>query len=765
MGACLQVREALASKVSKERVGTELEGMFKGPDPVRAVADIQRLRLFPVVFAAPQLLRGALGDDYGAPCATLLAEAAALIETLHAEEPMAVDERRLALLAAMLLPLRACETTRDGSKPTMLTHHIVLESIKWKRKDAEAVSALHAAAAELLHDLSGGLTGAGENLRVQLGRVLRRLGKLGLVRPGIVLAPLLTHPEAAPLGVDPAVAHADSAEARSASPEALRSPSSADEGRAARLETCRLLEAAMEAFGLSECWNSKPLLTGKEVMGLLGLKGKEVGEAMEHVTDWQLAHPSETAAECREWLAAKDVTAIKWPHSYCQGWEQLMRDALPGRHHLLERHHSADYITPEPANKTYISVYSALHDPQAGEVRVFSEVHPREACTAAATCRLQGTGVDVSVAARVDMPFSALLEKDIPEPLECFHTCLLPTGSESAQLASVTVLSKTSRVVLSQRVERIEVLGAHKKSVGICTAPVFTDVPQYLDWVDHHRALGVEGFHLYAVIMDLSRARDALGRGRPGHKKRLTVQQSHRVRWHTRHVTDYDLPSHYFGQAMLTNDCLYRHRQTYEFLLFLDRDEFLHFVDTPPRAVNLAWEFHSRLSGTNRTSLAFMSAVYRVHCLVAYVPDLAERPVHRGADAEVEPQFAEPYQVYKGYSIWQTDARKPNFSNCTSVETLAGNVPASGRQCHSKSVVRPLTVDFMGTHSVVQPRASYSWSPMAFHTDQAFLKHLRCMADRHGWMADESASLCERGLPGDSSVLAGDEVEVCPGDP
>ncbi len=34
-------------------------------------------------------------------------------------------------------------------------------------------------------------------------------------------------------------------------------------------------------------------------------------------------------------------------------------------------------------------------------------------------------------------------------------------------------------------------------------------------------------------------------------------------------------------------------------------------------------------------------------------------------------------------------------------------------------------------------------------------------------MADESASLCERGLPdhGDSSVLARDEVEVCPGDP
>lgn len=35
-----------------------------------------------------------------------------------------------------------------------------------------------------LQDLRGGLAGAGEEVKVQLGRMLRRLGKLGLVRPG-----------------------------------------------------------------------------------------------------------------------------------------------------------------------------------------------------------------------------------------------------------------------------------------------------------------------------------------------------------------------------------------------------------------------------------------------------------------------------------------------------------------------------------------------------------------------------------------------------
>lgn len=78
-----------------------------------------------------------------------------------------------------------------------------------------------------------------------------------------------------------------------------------------------------------------------------------------------------------------------------------------------------------------------------------------------------------------------------------------------------------------------------------------------------------------------------------------------------------------------------RHRQMYEYLIFLDRDEFLHFVDTPPTGVNLAWEFHSRLADTTYTSLAFMTAVYRVRCLVESVHDLAEQSVHEGADSGV----------------------------------------------------------------------------------------------------------------------------------
>jgi hypothetical protein len=57
---------------------------------------------------------------------------------------------RLCLLAALLLPLAGCSCQGGKKKQAAASAHIVLESIKWKRKDAEAVAALHAAAPGLL---------------------------------------------------------------------------------------------------------------------------------------------------------------------------------------------------------------------------------------------------------------------------------------------------------------------------------------------------------------------------------------------------------------------------------------------------------------------------------------------------------------------------------------------------------------------------------------------------------------------------------------
>lgn len=61
---------------------------------------------------------------------------------------MSSDERKLCLLASLLLPLRLAKVHDPKEKP--LAQQIVREGLKWKAKDGEVVAALHADAPRLL---------------------------------------------------------------------------------------------------------------------------------------------------------------------------------------------------------------------------------------------------------------------------------------------------------------------------------------------------------------------------------------------------------------------------------------------------------------------------------------------------------------------------------------------------------------------------------------------------------------------------------------
>jgi hypothetical protein len=47
------------------------------------------------------------------------------------------------------------------------------------------------------------------------------------------------------------------------------------------------------------CWQWKPHLDGKVLQDEFGLKGRDVGDAIVRVVEWQLLHPRGTALECR----------------------------------------------------------------------------------------------------------------------------------------------------------------------------------------------------------------------------------------------------------------------------------------------------------------------------------------------------------------------------------------------------------------------------------------------------------------------------------
>eukprot|EP00166_Cyanidium_caldarium_P006001 ctg_769.g384 len=104
-----EVHAALAAKVSRERVGAEVEGMFRGPRPERAVRWMSDMGLFPVVFSLPP----DCARDYAADMSR---QAAARLECLRAA---ACGVRALPITAAAVAVSQRQEATtaRGGIRP------------------------------------------------------------------------------------------------------------------------------------------------------------------------------------------------------------------------------------------------------------------------------------------------------------------------------------------------------------------------------------------------------------------------------------------------------------------------------------------------------------------------------------------------------------------------------------------------------------------------------------------------------------------------
>lgn len=106
----------------------------------------------------------------------------------------------------------------------------------------------------------------------------------------------------------------------------------------------------------------------------------------------------------------------------------------------------------------------------------------------------------------------------------------------------------------------------------------------YADWVQYYADLGVEGIHMYAVVADFILSPNGGGYMHvPGNYKALSIENHRLLRWKIFHPSPWSL--HYYGQWLIYNDCAFRWRHYYEYLLFVDRDEFLHFVGKKPHEV------------------------------------------------------------------------------------------------------------------------------------------------------------------------------------
>ncbi|EFJ21948.1 hypothetical protein SELMODRAFT_151539 [Selaginella moellendorffii] len=301
-----EVRDALERKISRERIGHEVELMLLGNDPTQAMELLLDLKLFRSVFTPPAPL---LVDGWERLCVQHIHAAWDVLQLVNVK--LTAEHKLKFLLAALLFPLQ--DSTYEGKKRKKFpsTSFIIRESLKLKNADADGVVDLHRSARKfdrledvLLSDAAEVITAhAAANTREEVQRL----------EAGDAFAWVCSS-----CAEDRIFVGLELMEIKELWRAALVLSSLNDllENQAwdaqEKAKVCTSVMDFISKQGLDESWNTKPLLDGKEIMAEFQLKG---GPAVKHLKDlsiqWQLAHPTGTAGECREWLKLEHAKGNK----------------------------------------------------------------------------------------------------------------------------------------------------------------------------------------------------------------------------------------------------------------------------------------------------------------------------------------------------------------------------------------------------------------------------------------------------------------------
>lgn len=111
------VKAAIAEKISRERIGHEVDLMVSGNEPVKAMTYISELQLFCAVFTLPPELEPSIPDGCDRLCVAYVDYAWRLLQMIG--HSFTVDLQRLCLYAAFFLPFR--ETVYKDRKGRKMT--------------------------------------------------------------------------------------------------------------------------------------------------------------------------------------------------------------------------------------------------------------------------------------------------------------------------------------------------------------------------------------------------------------------------------------------------------------------------------------------------------------------------------------------------------------------------------------------------------------------------------------------------------------------
>ncbi|KAL2893572.1 putative CCA tRNA nucleotidyltransferase 2 [Bienertia sinuspersici] len=302
-----EVRAAIAEKISRERIGHEVDLMIGGNQPVKAVTYICDLQLFWVVFSLPPNVEPSPAEACDRLCLAFMDTTWRLIQKLEALI-LNDEQRRLCLYAALFLPLRSMVYKDTKKRKIQAVDFIFRNSLKLKSKDSETVINVHRATQKFIPLISH-ITSEKDvqHCEAHCGKILIDVPEASKLR---ILAGLLLREikEFWPVALLLSTILYPGDGLHESAVEDMKLEKSE--------ELFKLVKNVVVKLELENIWETKPLVNGKDIMGTLNLKaGPSVKEWQQKVIEWQLAHPTGTADECQEWLREAGAKRAKMDDS------------------------------------------------------------------------------------------------------------------------------------------------------------------------------------------------------------------------------------------------------------------------------------------------------------------------------------------------------------------------------------------------------------------------------------------------------------------
>uniref|UniRef100_A0ACD5TQX8 Uncharacterized protein n=1 Tax=Avena sativa TaxID=4498 RepID=A0ACD5TQX8_AVESA len=292
------VKSALRGKISRERIGKEVNCMISGKDPVNAMCYICDLGLFYIVFEFPEKPDPTVLDNHDGLCVLHIKTAWNLAQLIGCSVfrggSDSESQRRLFLYSALLYPVRNMVYMIEIFKkdPPKIVTYIIKNSLKLEDRHAAKIIDVHTASEKfveliLVLESNENLKNVREKLNDEYLEVPADMVKRVLA--GLVLCEIKEHWRVALL-----ISTLSYPQIGSFSQDELHR----------RKEKYVRVERFITDLGLEGVLGKmkKPLIDGHAIKRVLPIEGRLVAEWKQRVLKWQLAHPEGTKEECEEWM-------------------------------------------------------------------------------------------------------------------------------------------------------------------------------------------------------------------------------------------------------------------------------------------------------------------------------------------------------------------------------------------------------------------------------------------------------------------------------